>query len=130
MNTQRSSEPHGHILVVDDNVIGRKLLARLWEGRGYSVTAVASGKKALEAFQAVRPSLVLMDCEMPILDGYETTRRLRAMEGATGRIPIVAVTLYDEPEISTKSKAAGMDGVYVKPFTNANAAEIAERFSL
>lgn len=120
--------PPKHILVVDDNVIGRKLLVRVLEMNGYAVQAVGSGEEAVSSFQASRPSLVLMDCEMPFLNGPDTTRALRNLEDGNEHVPVVAVTLYDDEVTVERCLKAGMDDVYVKPFTRKHLNQMSARY--
>jgi two-component system sensor histidine kinase/response regulator len=118
------------ILLVDDNVIARKLVAKVWEARGCTVKAVSSGKMAIEAFQKDRPDLVLMDCEMPGLDGYATSQKLRSLEETEEHTPIIALSLYGESPNVSKWLLAGMDELCVRPFTEKHADHLVRQYSL
>lgn len=102
------------ILVVDDNEANLKLLTFLLGNRGYDVRAAASARQALEVLGAFRPRLVLMDLQMPGMDGFELTRHLKA-DAATRDIVVVAVTAYAMKGDEAKARAAGCDGYLSKP---------------
>ncbi|MDD2767090.1 MAG: CHASE2 domain-containing protein [Methylococcus sp.] len=102
------------ILVVDDRAINRKLLLAVLDRLGYPADAVADGQACIGALRERRYDLVLMDCLMPAMDGYETTRRIRA-EMASPRIPIIALTANAVSGDQDKCLAAGMDGYLAKP---------------
>ncbi len=102
--------------MVDDNPVNQHLVVRLLEKRGFEVVAAGDGPAALDALETGRFDLVLMDVQMPGLDGLETTRELRRREGTTGgRLPVIAVTanaLKGDDEICYR---AGMDAYLAKP---------------
>jgi CheY-like chemotaxis protein len=104
-----------HALVVEDNEVNQLVTCAQLDVLGISADVAADGHSALEAL-AQRPyDLVLMDCQLPGIDGYETTRRLRGRE--TGRrLPVIAVTANALPAEREKCLAAGMDGYLAKPF--------------
>lgn len=102
------------VLVVDDNPVSREMALHVLAQLGMEGAAAEDGLSALTAHRARRFDLILMDCEMPGLDGYATTRLLRAEE--TGiRTPVLALTADDSAERALHCKQAGMDGVLVKP---------------
>lgn len=106
------------LLVVDDNAVNARVLDRLLARLGVSrVVTANSGAAALELLASESFDAILMDCEMPGLDGYETTRRWRAFERAAGRppIPVVAVTAGVHPESEPQARAAGMSHFLTKP---------------
>ncbi|WP_428265946.1 response regulator [Haliangium sp.] len=103
------------VLVVDDNPINRLVAARLLERLGCAVNAVESGDEALAAIQAGRYELVFMDCEMPDMDGYETTARIRREEGDERRLTIVAMTAHAMADDRQRCLDAGMDDYLSKP---------------
>jgi signal transduction histidine kinase/CheY-like chemotaxis protein len=107
----------GRVLVVDDNSINRRILARQLELAGAATDVAASGAEALELLRARRYDLVLADLQMPDMDGFEMTRRIRAGEAADGRarLPILAITASTLEEEEQRSRAAGMDGFIAKP---------------
>jgi DNA-binding response OmpR family regulator len=89
----RESARRLHVLVVEDNRVNRLLVSHLLEKRGHTVIAVEEGRQALATLSRVRVDVVLMDIQMPVMDGFETTAVIRAREQETGgHLPIVAVT--------------------------------------
>lgn len=105
------------VLLVDDNAINQRLAARLLQKLGCEVSVASSGQEALDVLTFQPQDLVIMDCQMPDLDGYEATRRIREIEGATRRTPIVAMTAYAMRGDRERCLAAGMDDYYSKPVT-------------
>jgi signal transduction histidine kinase/CheY-like chemotaxis protein len=103
----------GHILVAEDNPTTRELMHLLLQGAGYHVTIVDDGHSALARVAEETFDLIFMDCQMPHLDGLETTRRLREFGVAT---PIVALTAHARHEDKENCLAAGMDDFLSKPF--------------
>lgn len=102
------------ILVVDDNPSNRELLRLLLDLEGYEVRTAASGEEALAVLQGFRPRLVLMDVQLPGMDGLALTRRLKADPGMRG-VLIVAVSAYAMRGDEEKALAAGCDGYVTKP---------------
>ena len=107
-----------HLLVVEDNVVNQKLLVRILEKMGYTADAAGNGKAALAAV-ACRPyALILMDCQMPEMHGFEATARIRQHETQTGaHTRIVAVTAETSPGAREACLKAGMDEYMAKPIT-------------
>ena len=106
------------ILVVDDNAINRKIMRRQIQSLGFDVDEASDGLEALDCLDRNDYSLVLMDCQMPRLDGYNATRCLRIREGATRRTAVVAVTANTTPGNRKRCFAAGMDDFLSKPITS------------
>ncbi|MEO5368308.1 MAG: response regulator [Magnetococcus sp. WYHC-3] len=103
------------LLVVDDNPVNRKLALALIRQFGHAGEAVDNGALALERLAKGGIDLVLMDCHMPVLDGMETTRRLRAAGlGAPGHLPVIAVSANSSDDMGM-CRAAGMDDYLSKP---------------
>jgi two-component system, cell cycle response regulator DivK len=103
------------ILVVEDNEAVRDLLARILETLGYVPVLASHGKEGLEKAIAEKPNLIVMDMMMPVMDGWEAARALRANPG-TKNIPILAITaLFRTQELKTCFEA-GCNGYIVKPF--------------
>lgn len=105
------------ILVVDDDAAHRKATSRALDVMGYVADTANDGRGALAARLSGRYHLILMDCQMPELSGYEATRRIRQHELAQGlpRIPIIALTASAVPEDEAACKGAGMDAHLPKP---------------
>ncbi|MFN7388024.1 ATP-binding protein [Brevundimonas sp.] len=104
-----------HVLIADDNATNRFVAAKLLEMFGCSHEAVADGAEAVEAVRARPFDLILMDIKMPVMDGVAATRAIRALPGAVGRIPILALTANADPRDAEDYLAAGMTGVVAKP---------------
>jgi len=107
----------GRILVADDNATNRVLAQRLLEKSGYEVILAHDGSEAVQAVSRHRPDLVLMDCHMPVMDGYDATRAIRSGELArhAPRVPVLALTASVLPEDRQAALDAGMDGLVGKP---------------
>lgn len=104
------------ILLAEDNAVNQKLALRLLSKHGFDVAAVTNGQQALDLLGTERFDLVLMDVQMPELDGLEATRRLRQREGAEGgHIPVIAMTAHAMMGDRERCLAAGMDGYITKP---------------
>ena len=104
------------ILLAEDNIVNQKIAMKLLEKKGWIVTAVDNGQKVLDILEKEKFDLILMDAQMPVLDGLETTRLIRENEAKTGqRIPILALTARAMTEDKQKCLEAGMDGYIAKP---------------
>ncbi len=104
------------VLLVEDNVVNQKVCTALLERQGVEVVLARNGVEAVEAVKEKSFSLVLMDCQMPTMDGFEATRIIRATEqSGARRVPIVAITASAEQEARQQSIAVGMDGFLTKP---------------
>jgi signal transduction histidine kinase/CheY-like chemotaxis protein len=103
------------ILIADDAPVNLLVTSREVEQLGYEVVVTTNGQEALEAVQRGRYDAVLMDCLMPVMDGYEATRRIRELEGAVGATPIIAMTASAMVGDREECLLAGMDDYLSKP---------------
>jgi len=103
------------ILVVEDNEQNLYLVTFLLEQRGYEVISASTGRKGVEKAQAEKPDLILMDIQLPKMNGYEATTQIKSMPDIN-RIPIVAITSYAMTGDREKALAIGCAGYIEKPF--------------
>jgi two-component system cell cycle response regulator DivK len=104
------------ILVVEDQEDNRTILRDLLTHAGFVVLEAVTGEEGVRAAEAHRPDLILMDIQLPLVDGYEATRRIKARPELRA-IPVVAVTSYALSGDEAKARAAGCDGYVTKPFS-------------
>jgi Response regulators consisting of a CheY-like receiver domain and a winged-helix DNA-binding domain len=104
------------ILVVEDQEDNRQILRDLLGSAGYDVIEAEDGQAALAMVKRQRPDLILMDIQLPLMDGYEATRRFKA-DPDLQNIPIIVVTSYALSGDEEKARAAGCDGYVTKPFS-------------
>src|SRR5438132_13022692 len=104
------------ILVVEDQEDNRQILRDLLANSGYEMSEAEDGVQALAAVAKERPDLILMDIQLPIMDGYEATRRIKA-DPANKGIPIIAVTSYALSGDEAQAFAAGCDSYVAKPYS-------------
>jgi two-component system cell cycle response regulator DivK len=104
------------ILIVEDHEDARRILRDMLEITDYELVEAENGEQALAAVARQRPDLILMDIQLPILDGYEATRRIKA-DPALRSIPIIAVTSYALSGDEAKARAAGCDDFIPKPYS-------------
>ena len=120
-----------HVFVVDDEADGRELLRRVLEDQSATVTALSSGEEALSELRRVKPHLIVSDIGMPVMDGYQLMRTLRAGEAKGEKIPAVALTAFARAEDSKRALLAGYQAHLAKPFDVAElvlvAADLAKR---
>ena len=102
------------ILLVEDNEMNRDMLSRRLSRKGYDVVVAVDGQQALELTRSERPDLILMDMSLPIIDGWEATRRLKG-DPSTWPIPIIALTAHAMSGDREKALAAGCDDYDTKP---------------
>jgi len=113
-----SADARGRILLVEDNLINQQVALGILQIQGYTVTVVNNGREALDAHAQGAFDLILMDCHMPEMDGFEATREIRSRERASGqRMPIVALTANAMAQDREACLNAGMDDHLSKPFS-------------
>lgn len=124
-STTTASACCGRILMAEDNLVNREVAIDMLEELGFEVVTAENGQQAIAQYHATKPDLVLMDGQMPKIDGYEATRRLRRDEQESGtHVPIVAMTAHAFPEDRRKCMSSGMDDYLAKPFTIENLNEV------
>jgi CheY-like chemotaxis protein len=102
------------ILLVEDNEMNRDMLSRRLERKGFTVVTAGDGALGIAAARASQPDVILMDMSLPVVDGWEATRRLKA-DAATRRIPIIALTAHAMVSDRFKALEAGCDEYDTKP---------------
>ena len=105
-----------HILVVEDQEDNRRILRDLLSNAGFELMEAESGEDALAAVMTRRPDLILMDIQLPAMDGYEATRQIKSSPGMK-QIPVIAVTSYALAGDDAKALAAGCSCYVMKPYS-------------
>ena len=116
----------GEVLLVEDNDVNRMIARETLRSLGLSVHEASDGVEALALMERVSVDLVLMDCLMPVMDGYQTTAEIRSREARAGspRVPIIALTANAFDDDAARSKAVGMDAHLAKPYTRQQLREL------
>ncbi|MBI1283052.1 MAG: response regulator [Thiobacillus sp.] len=118
---ERADQPavrlQGRILVVEDHPVNQKVLAHQLHEMGLQYTVASSGSRALDLLAKEHFDLVLMDCQMPVMDGYETTQRIRQLPSGARRIPVIALTANAGSDFREVCIAAGGNDYLSKPYT-------------
>ena len=104
------------ILIIEDQEDNRAIMRDLLTGAGFELIEAVDGEEGVKLAQSERPDLILMDIQLPIIDGYEATRQIRAIVDLKS-IPIIAVTSYALSGDEAKTRAAGCNGYVAKPFS-------------
>ncbi|ALG90324.1 MAG: response regulator [Confluentimicrobium sp.] len=102
------------ILIVEDNDMNLDMLSRRLKRKGFDIEAARDGQAGVEAAASILPDLILMDMSLPVIDGWEATRRLKS-NAATARIPVIALTAHAMASDREKALQAGCDDYYTKP---------------
>jgi len=116
------------VLVAEDNAVNQKVARKLLETMGIKVEIAENGKAALAAYEKSKFDLILMDCQMPEMDGYEAAAEIRRRENGGTRIPIIALTAHAMKGADELSRAAGMDDHLTKPIDRKRLQSVIERF--
>jgi two-component system cell cycle response regulator DivK len=103
-----------NLLLVEDNELNRDMLSRRLRKRGYEIEIAVDGQEGLDRVKTARPDLILMDMSLPVIDGWEATKRLKA-DPATRDIPIIALTAHAMASDREKAHEAGCDAYETKP---------------
>jgi CheY-like chemotaxis protein len=120
----------GHVLLVEDNVVNQKVGQRFLERLGCQVTVAENGVEGLSHWEKTQFQLVLMDVQMPVMDGYTATKHIRGLEGGRRRTPIVALTANAMTGQLERCLQSGMDGLLTKPLNTEQLRETLVRFGL
>ena len=110
------------VLVIEDTLDNRQILRDLLTAAGYDIIEAEDGAAGVAMAAEQLPDLILMDIQLPVIDGYEATRRIKA-DPATRHIPVVAVTSYALAGDEAKTREAGCDGYIAKPYSPRNLLE-------
>ena len=109
------NSPQQRLLMAEDNIVNQRVAARMLEKMGYVVDVVSNGRDVLAAWARGSYDAIIMDCQMPEMDGYAATREIRRLEGGNARIPIIALTAHAMKGADGECFAAGMDHYISKP---------------
>jgi signal transduction histidine kinase/CheY-like chemotaxis protein/HPt (histidine-containing phosphotransfer) domain-containing protein len=127
--SRRRSRARGRILIVDDNETNQFVALELVEAAGYDADVAVDGKEAVRMAQERRYAAILMDCQMPVMDGYTATREIRAWEGDRHHTPIIALTAHAMAGERDKVIGAGMDDYLSKPLKPHSLEKMLERYA-
>jgi signal transduction histidine kinase/CheY-like chemotaxis protein len=123
----KTSKLEGRVLLVEDNLVNMEVASHTLRALGLEVETADNGAKAVAAYRQRRPDVILMDCQMPEMDGFEATREIRALEGKD-KVPIIALTANAMVEDRERCLQAGMNDYLAKPFNRARLAEMMRRW--
>ena len=121
--------PAGRVLVAEDNPVNQQVIRSILELEGVEAILSENGEQALEQARQHQPAVIFMDCEMPVMDGYQATREIRRMETQLGRSPayIIGLSAHAVAEYVERAMAAGMNDYLSKPVTRRDVAEAVSR---
>jgi ligand-binding sensor domain-containing protein/signal transduction histidine kinase/CheY-like chemotaxis protein/HPt (histidine-containing phosphotransfer) domain-containing protein len=123
----RDTSNQRRILLAEDNLVNQKVARGTLERMGYKVDIVSNGADAVAAWETGRYQVVLMDCQMPVMDGYQATREIRLREHGARHVPIIALTADAMKGAERQCRDAGMDDYLTKPLDRARLGETIER---
>ncbi len=129
-NSNRQSTESKKVLLVEDNLVNQKVACSILQNFGYGVTLAANGNEAVHHCEECRFDAILMDCQMPIMDGYEATVAIRAGLSQNSTTPIIAMTANAMPGDKEKCLEVGMTDYLPKPVNNLSLKSILERYTL
>jgi signal transduction histidine kinase/DNA-binding response OmpR family regulator len=121
---------HGLLLVADDNPVNQKVAQNHLEQLGFEVHVVGNGLEAVRACSRTRYTAVFMDCEMPVMNGYEATEEIRYRSPSGEHVPIVAMTGHDQAGDKDRARKAGMDDLIVKPVRRPDLVHVLRRWAM
>ena len=125
------SAPRGaRALIADDNPINALLAKTALSGAGFAVDTAGSGVEAVEMAAKAPYTIIFMDVRMPVMDGLEATRRIRALETESAMCPIIAITADVDPDLETRARAAGIDQIAAKPIDPTRLKDLALKWVL
>ncbi|MCX8018812.1 MAG: response regulator, partial [Rhodocyclaceae bacterium] len=113
----RTEPLRAHVLLVEDNRVNQIVSSRMLERLGCRVTVASTGEEALTAVRQAEFDAILMDCQMPVMDGYEAARAIRQMGGRAASTPIIALTAHALESEQARCLESGMNAVITKPVT-------------
>ncbi len=125
--TQLEKDENPWVLLVDDNMVNRKVANRILTKLNCQVDEADNGQVAVEMVQKKAYRMILMDCHMPVMDGYEATESIRALDGSVSQTPIVALTASVMPEDQERCRLVGMDDFLAKPLRHKSLAKVVEK---
>jgi CheY-like chemotaxis protein/HPt (histidine-containing phosphotransfer) domain-containing protein len=117
------------ILLAEDHLASQKVAAAVIQKLGFQVDVVANGAEAVHAAAPGRYLVILMDCQLPLLNGFEATSEIRRLQGKAGHTPIIAVTVAASESDRERCRAAGMDDFLAKPLSRHSLAATLERWA-
>jgi PAS domain S-box-containing protein len=130
VNNEKGRRYSGHVLLVEDNPVNQKVAVRFLERMGCTVRVADNGAEGVKAYQQAQFDIVLMDLQMPVMDGFTATARIREIEAGGRATPIVALTANAMSGQLERCMAAGMNGFLTKPLEIARLHETLDRFGL
>ena len=121
-------KPNARVLLAEDNKVNQKMVVSILRRAGCDVDTVANGEDAVRKIGETRYDLVLMDCQMPVMDGFEATARIRAMDEPTRTVPVIALTAHAMKGDREKCLDSGMDGYLPKPVARQDLIDLVNKY--